>query len=175
MLPNLIPNISVDRPKHSQNGSPVMGRQCILYQEMGNGVDIPSDRPTPQFGDLADSRPTSHERVENNLLRNSRTSVEKVQDVRPRRRKCGNRNRPEHGAQPVRPPFVDMVDRAVDFLTPTLRFGDSTQLLKWKIFFLDGPRAISRGDKDICRSAAEQVKLPRSTSHPRRHLHARPS
>ena len=93
-------------------------------KKMRDGVDNPPDGPRAQFYRFGKRGSAAHKRIEHRSLGDANGLIEQIEDIRAGRRECGNRHGTEHRAQALRPPFMDMGARAVDFLAPAFLLGD---------------------------------------------------
>ena len=149
----------LDGPELAQYRFPVVNRKSILHKEIGDGIDVAADSACAQLCRLPDSRATAHERIENDRVRDADRLIEQAKEIDALRRERADDHRAEHGAEPLRPPFVNMIRRPVDFLSPALDFGNVAQHLEGKAFVLDRPRTVPDGKRKNHRSGMAQWKL----------------
>lgn len=125
-------NVVFNRPIFAENFRAVMMGKCIAYEEMRNGVDIAAYDPGPEFGGFSQRGSTSHKRVKNNQALQTNRSIEGVQDIGSGRCKGSENNRPKNRAQPLCPPFVNVVERTIYLFPPAFQFRDVADPLEWK-------------------------------------------
>ena len=154
-------NIVFNGPIFAENIRAVMLGKRIAHEEMRHGVDIPAYDPGTEFGGFSQRGSTSHERVKNDQALQTDRSIEGVKDIGPGRCQGSENNRPKNRAQPLRPPFVNVVERTIDLFPPAFQLRDVADPVEWKSIVLksalDGKRA--HADRDFLRKSKIEVPL----------------
>src|SRR5436190_118513 len=86
---------------------------------------------------FANSSARTHERVKHVPTAEVLHSIKLTCKIASFGQYCAQHNAPEDGTKPLSPPFVNMVDRSMDFLPPALTFSKSRQKFKLKCVRLD--------------------------------------
>ena len=97
-------------------------------------------RPMPpgaEFGRFAECRSTSHERVENNPALQTDRPMKCLEDIGSGWCKSAKNDRAKNGTEPLRPPFMNMVEGTIDFFPPAFQLCDVAEPLEWKRIVLE--------------------------------------
>ena len=95
-----------------------------------------SDSARAKFRSLADCRAATHKRIEHGQVLHACGTIKRAQDVSAGRCQRAKRNRAKDCSETLRPPFVNMVNRAVNFFAPALDLGNIADGPKGKIVIL---------------------------------------
>ena len=145
----MIGYIALDVPEGLQDCFTVMKGQSVAYQKVSDGIDVAPNRTSAEFCSLADCCSAAHERVKDSEIFHAHGAVKRAEDIGARWSESTESDCSEDGAKALRPPFVNVVDRPIDFLPPALDFGDIADGLKRKIIILQRARADKRRENVI--------------------------
>ena len=145
-------HVALDLLESLQHRFVVVDGQGISHEKVGHGIDVATDRPRTQLEGFADGRTAAHERIEYDHVLQAHRAVERVHDIRAGRRQRTQQNRTESRPEPLRPPLVNVIRRAIDLLSPTLGFGDVADRFERKTLVFKRARAFE-WRKDILRIA----------------------
>ncbi len=159
-------NIVFDGAKLPQNFFSV-NQKRILDWEICDWIDIVANSPHTQLRCLSDGRSAPHEWIKDDGIRDAQQFIEKIAAFR---REDADDHCTEHRAEPVGPPLVDIIQRAVDFLAPALDFCNLAKGFEGEIFIFDRSRTTRNRKRDTRQAGASERKLRLIDID---HLHAR--
>ncbi len=107
---------------------------------------------------LAYRRATAHEGIENRNAGKIMGLVENLFEVPPWRQQTPQDYPAKNRAQPLRPPFVNVIDGPVDLLSPTLSLRQRREKLEREVVGLD------RSGKSRCRFIAQPSRVSSQSS-----------
>ena len=125
-------NVAFNGLVFTENFRAVKNGKCVAYKEIGDGIDIAADDSGAEFGRFAKRCSTSHEGVENNRALQTDRPIEGVEDVGSGWCQSAKNDRTKNCTEPLCPPFVDMVEGAIDFFPPAFQLRDVADPLEWK-------------------------------------------
>ena len=114
----------------------------------GDRVDVSTQRRTSQLMCLAYRSPTSHERVEHADVGEILLPVELLLQARILWQDAPKEDATKDRAKSLGPPLVNVIDRAIDLLTPALALGESRHKVESGLVGLDQP-ALARFENRI--------------------------
>jgi hypothetical protein len=106
--------------------------------QIGDGVYISTNSAKAKFQRFTDSGSAAHERVENCPAACLTGLIEELEHVGAGRARSADEDSAEYGAEPLSPPLVNVVDRAVDLLPPALGFSDLADVFEREVGGLYG-------------------------------------
>ena len=133
---DLVGHVVPDVAECLEDGFAIMECQGVAGEEVRDGIDIASDSARAKLCCLADCRAAAHERIEYGQVFHARGTIERAQDVGAGRCQRAERNRAKDCSETLRPPFVNVVNRAVYFFAPALDLGNIADGLEGKIVIL---------------------------------------
>jgi hypothetical protein len=102
-------DIPFDLAERSANRLPIVQRESVSDQKMGNWVDVSPNRVCAQLKRLAYRRAAAHERIEHDSVLDPSALVKQAHHVCSTRSERADYDRPESRAEAMRPPLMDVV------------------------------------------------------------------
>src|SRR5207245_3320622 len=104
--------------------------QSVADNKMGNRVDVATDGASAEFECFTNRRSASHEGIEYHCTGQSHRLVKHLQYIRSLRGEGSEQNSAEDRPKPLRPPFVNMIDRTVNLFAPAFQLGNIAQVFE---------------------------------------------
>ncbi len=98
-----------------------------------DGVDVSAERSEPQLVRFADGRARTHEGIKDRQTRESMTRIERLGKIRVFIESTTKQDATKDRAQAIGPPFMYVVNGAMDFLPPALALAKPREELESEI------------------------------------------
>ena len=108
----------------------------------GNRIDVASDRGKTELMGFTDGGAGAHEGIEYRYVREIMRLIEFFAKVTLLGQDGAQQDTAKHRPKPFSPPFVNVIDRTVDFLSPTFTLGELGKKFEWKAVRFDQSRNV---------------------------------
>ena len=92
-----------------------------------DGIDVTPQSRKTEFVRFANRRAAAHERIENGYARKVMLLIESIFQASVLWQEAAQENTSKDRAKPFSPPFVNVVDRAVEFFPPAFSLGEGRE------------------------------------------------